>query len=301
MATKIFDFIEISYDKLTQQINSWLKGVYSRSNITFSESSIHGMILKVIKELFTHTLLYNKNSIAQIDIRTSNNEKVIKNIARISGHNPSRGISASGSINLKLKNGTNIYDQIKGGTIRIKDKTLIKNKSNNLYYTIVLGKDYMDYTILPNSDYIFNVVQGRFEKQIFTGDGTKNQSISVNITNGQNIDNFNFNIYYNGITLSRREHLYDMLDREYTFYSRTGFMGGLDIYFGNGEHGFIPELGSLIEIEYLITDGISGNILNNKINDFKILDDIIDAKNSVLDIVWILHHYPYLYYYIYIC
>jgi hypothetical protein len=293
LATRIFDFIELSYDKLTQQVNTWLKTLYHKSNITFSEASPYGQILKVIKELFTHTILYNKNSVAQIDIRTSNNEKVIKNIARIAGHDPSRGISASGSINFKLKNGVNIFDEIKGGVITVKDKTLLKNRTNNLYYTIVLGKDYIDYTILQNSNYIFNIVQGRFEKQSFTGDGSKNQSVSVNIPNSQNIDNFNFNVYYNGIILDRKEHMYDMLDREYAFYSRTGFMGGLDIYFGNGEYGFIPSLGSLIEIEYLITDGVNGNILNNKINDFKIMDDIVDEKNNVINIDNLFNIYIY--------
>jgi len=41
---------------------------------------------------------------------------------------------------------------------------------------------------------------------------------------------------------------------------KTGITNGLDIYFGNGSFGKIPENGSEIVVEYLITEGSVGNI-----------------------------------------
>jgi hypothetical protein len=56
---------------------------------------------------------------------------MIYNIARISGHNPSRSISAKGTLKFKLKQGINIYDKVAGGQVTIYDNSSIKNKSNS--------------------------------------------------------------------------------------------------------------------------------------------------------------------------
>jgi hypothetical protein len=44
------------------------------------------------------------------------------------------------------------------------------------------------------------------------------------------------------------------------FIARTGITSGLDIYFGNYNYGKIPPNGSEIIVEYIINDGVLGNI-----------------------------------------
>jgi len=278
----VFTFIETQYDKLSDQIKSWLKGTYSKSDIVFSEASPYGQILKVDKELFTHNIIYNKNSVNQIAIDYATDERMIYNLARISGHNPSRAISATGTINLKLKVGVDIANQIGGSKIKFVNRTSLKNKTNNLYYNIVLGSDYAVYDVTSDLSLSFNVIQGKYEAQTYTGQGTKNQSFSVNVVGTNNVENFNFFVFYNGILLTQKSHLFDMLPYEYAFYSRTGFNGGLDIYFGTGDYGFVPEIGTLIRVVYLLSDGINGNILNNKANDFTFIDDVYDGNGEIL-------------------
>lgn len=281
---QIINFIELQYDKLSEQIKGWLQSKYAKSDITFSEASPYGQILKVDKELFTHNIAYNKNSVNQIAIDYVTDERMITNLARISGHNPSRPISATGTINLKLKTGVDIENEIGGSKIKINNRTQIKNKTNSLYYNIVLGSEYAIYEIYPDSVIQLNVVQGKFEKQSYTGQGTKCQSYSVNVNGISSIENFNFSVSYNGITLSRKEHLVDMLPNEYAYYSKTGFNGGLDIYFGTGDFGFVPEVGTIIEVLYLLSDGTNGNILNNKVNDFTFIDTIYDGNGEIVSI-----------------
>jgi hypothetical protein len=41
---------------------------------------------------------------------------------------------------------------------------------------------------------------------------------------------------------------------------KTGQSGGIDIFFGTGYNGMIPNTGSTILIEYLATNGEDGNI-----------------------------------------
>ena len=278
----IINFIETQYDLLSNQIKTWLQGTYAKSDINFSEASTYGQILKVDKELFTHNLIYNKNSVNQIAIDYATDDRMIGNLARISGHNPTRPISATGTINLKLKTGVDIENQIGGSSLKINNRTLLKNKTNSLYYNIVLGSDYVIYDVTADMTIQLNVIQGQYESQQFTGYGEKNQSFSVNVDGITNIENFNFAVFYNGIMLSSKVGMSDMLPREYAFFSRTGFQGGLDLYFGTGDYGFIPETGSIIECRYLLSDGKNGNILNNKVNDFSFIDSVFDGNGDIL-------------------
>jgi hypothetical protein len=285
MRNKIFNFIEVTYDNLTNQMERWLKEIYKKSNLIFSTSSPSGMILHIQKILFSNNMLYLKNSLNQMDLETTTNERFVRNMVRISGHNPSRSISASGTISLKLKVGINIQDRIKGGKIKMKNHVLLRNKSNNLKYTIITG-DYIDsiYDVNTYSNLLFNIKQGEFEEQVYTGDGEINKSISVVVGREHDIDNFSFSVYYNGIPVKTVNSMYDMLPNEYSCYTKTGFNGGLDIYFGNNDYGFIPDIGSEIKVSYLLTDGMDGNILNNIINDFTVEDDITDMDGNVLNI-----------------
>lgn len=284
MATNsVFNFLSTKYQDLATQVMNWLKVSQNKSDINFSNASPYGQIITANEELYSHSILYAKNAVQQWSIDTSTDDRVIGNESRISGNNPTRPISATGTLKLKLKNGTNISDEIAGSKIKIYDKTSIKNKSNNLFYNIIIGNSYTIYQIMSDTSILLNVIQGKYETQNFTGTGLKVQSFSVNISSTQNIENFNFAVYYNGVLLNKKDMLYDMLPNELAFWSRTGFNGGLDIYFGTGDNGFVPDIGSIIEVSYLLSDGQNGNILNNKTNDFTFVDDVVDNDGNILN------------------
>jgi hypothetical protein len=238
--------------------------------------------LEVVKEMFLQNMLYLKNFVKQLDIDQSNSKRMVSNIARISGHNPSRSISAKGTLKFKLKQGINIDQTVSGSKITIYDDTIIKNNTNSLYYTLKVGTDRNIYPLVPGCQFFVTIIQGKYETQKFTGDGTMSQSFQVTVSNNATIDNFDFQILLNGINLQIRDHLYDILENEYACYTRTGFNGGLDIYFGNGTNGVIPAIGSLIEVKYLLNNGLQGNILNNKVNDFTFVDDIYDETGNAI-------------------
>jgi len=279
---RVFNRIELNYTNLTTQIKDWLSSVYEKSNILFNSSSPYGQILEVVKEFFLQNILYLKNFVKQLDIDQANSKRMISNIARISGHNPSRAISARGTLKFKLKQGINIDSTVAGGQVIIYDNTVVKNKSNSLYYTLKVGADKNYYYLTPGCQFFVNIIQGKYEYQTFTGDGTIAQSFQVSVSNNSTIDNFDFQVTLNGINLQIKDHLYDMLPDEYACYARTGFNGGLDIYFGNSVNGIIPPIGSIVQVKYLLTNGLVGNILNNKVNDFTFIDDIYDSDGNTL-------------------
>jgi len=279
---RVFNRIELNYTNLTNQIFNWLSSAYEKSGILFNSASPYGQILEVVKEFFLQNILYLKNFVKQLDIEQANSRRMVNSIARISGHNPSRTISAKGTLKFKLKQGVDIYQNVPNAKVIIYDGTVIKNRTNSLYYTLKTNNVNNIYTLLPGCQFFVNVIQGKYEIQAFTGDGTINQSLQVNVSNNVTIDNFDFQVTLNSVNLQIKDHLYDMLENEYACYTRTGFNGGLDVYFGNGINGVVPPLGSIIEVKYLLNNGLSGNIVNNKVNDFTFIDDIYDDLGNAV-------------------
>lgn len=80
-----FDFIDLKFSNLTNQINNYLRDVYSRSNEVFSNASPFGQILNVLKEFYQFIILYSKNIVRNFDIETATNVKVFRTYARIAG------------------------------------------------------------------------------------------------------------------------------------------------------------------------------------------------------------------------
>jgi hypothetical protein len=75
-----------------------------------------------------------------------------------------------------------------------------------------------------------------------------------------------------------------MLPDEKACVARTGFNGGLDVIFGNGGFGAIPEVSSRISIYYVQSDGSEGNIYRRTRDDWKIIDDVLDGNGDTIDL-----------------
>lgn len=282
---RFFDFIELKYDDLTDQINRWLKNAYGRSAINLNSASPLGQVLNVVKELFQHNILYLKNSVRVLDIETTQNKKIAQQTARIAGYNTCRAISATGTLKFKLKPGIDVASSIKDSVVIINDGLVLKNKTNSLKYVVNLN---VERNIFPISNaltqFFVPIIQGTYEIQRFTGTGRKNQSFSVNVPSNKQVENFNFKIYLNGTLLSVKDSIWDMLPNEYACVVKSGFNGGIDIYFGTGDFGIVPALGSSIEVKYLLSDGVEGEILNPVVNDWKVEGEVTDGQGNVIDV-----------------
>ena len=282
-AKNIFNFIELKFKDLTEQTNTWLRNVYQKSDILFNSSSPYGQLLTFIEEVFRHNMIYQKRSVEQINIEQTIDPKVIWNIARIAGHSPTRPISSTGTLMFKLKPGININEEISSGIFTINNYTVIKNKTNNLKYSIMLGTDANVYNMNESAQFFTNIIQGEFETQTFTGAAEPSQSISVNISSESLIENFNVLVFVDNYPLTIKEHKYSMLPDEYSCVVRTGFNGGVDVEFGTNDFGFVPSLGSIIEVKYLLTEGQRGDILNPISNDWTFIDTIRDSDGNSLE------------------
>jgi len=217
-----------------------------------------GQLLQVILNIGRMILYYVEDSISELNINTASRPQSIRGLATLTGHNPSRGQAARGTLRITY-NGKKI--DVYGNTIVIPNYSKLVSSINGLVYTITLpGQEVrLDLTSINNFVDV-NIVQGALEYQQSTGTGDPLQSFNFQSKKGAIIDNYFVNVYVDGKNWPIRESILDMSYREESCMVKTGQTGGIDVFFGNGYQGKIPSLGSTILIEYLLTDGEDGNI-----------------------------------------
>ena len=93
---------KIKFEDLVTQVNQYLRSKYSASRKILTPSSPYGQILTVIQNLAQLIFFYIEDSINELNIFTAYKQKSIYGLSRLTGHNPTRPISAQGEIGLKI-------------------------------------------------------------------------------------------------------------------------------------------------------------------------------------------------------
>lgn len=257
----MFTLAKLKFEDLYSSSINYLRNVYGSVGQYFTNSSPFGQLLRVTLHLGRMIMVYIEDSITELNIKTASRERSIKGLATLTGHNPSRGLAARGSVKFSYNNSGEYINQ----SILIPNYTQLVNNSNGLNYMIILPAENME-MILSNSSIYSNisVIQGELKYQQATGNGEPMQSFNfaLNPTATGFIDNYFVNIYVNGERWRNVESILDMTYAEKACMIKTGQSGGIDVFFGNGANGLIPPVGSIILFEYLFTQGRDGNISN---------------------------------------
>jgi len=255
----------VKYSELETDIHGYLGTNYAQRRSVFSPASPFGQIIKVLKEWFQLMMIYLEDAIVENNILTASKQRSIYGLSRLNGHNPTRALSAQGTIRIKIK--PSALADLNASYIVIPDRASLKCIDNNLPYFIQLG-DALESLRINVSDRDFHkvsLVQGKLESQTVLGTGLSLQSF--NIKAKKPIENELVYVKVNGETFEVVDSLYDMRKGENLCMVKTGISDGIDVTFGNEDYGVIPALGSTITVEYVLTDGFSGNIYSksNKI------------------------------------
>jgi hypothetical protein len=280
------NFIEITFTNIKSEIERFLRSEHNKGNILFSPASPYGQILSVLQNLHQMSFLYLKNTIDQFDLGAvnSNNERVIRNAAILAGHIPGRGISATGTLKFTLKSNIDLDKEVPGGRVTIINRTRIKNNTNTYSYLINLGVERTTYKITPGFQFFLPIIQGEWSENSRTSDGTPLQTFNFAEVGFKDVENFNVEVIVNGEFWSIKKHIYEMIPDERACVVRTGFNGGVDVIFGNGGFGAIPDIGASIRVNYIVTDGQDGNIFRRTRNDWKFVDESFDGNGDTLDL-----------------
>jgi hypothetical protein len=256
---KFLDKARVLGEQIYDDSIIFLTNAYQNSNKIFTNASPFGQLLKVMSNIGELIMYYITDSTTENNIITANNLESIYGLAALTGHNPTRPISAMGQVRMKFKPGK--QSAFPGPYILVPNKTILRCQSNGIKYTMKFTGDYIRVE-KTNVDFTFaEIIQGVFESQRVIGTGNSMQSFNIN-TPGF-VDNNNVKVYVNSELWQPYDSLYDMGINTKGYIVKTGLAGGLDIFFGNGFFGVAPVLGSFIDVEYLVTAGSGGNISSN--------------------------------------
>ena len=237
---------------------NFIKTSYESVGKHFSMASPMGQLLQVILSIGRMILYYIEDSITELNINTASRPDSVRGLASLTGHNPSRGQAARGTLKLTY-NGEKI--DMYGNTVVIPNYTQVSSSINGLIYTIILPGEEVRIDLTSITNFVnVDIVQGVLEYQQATGTGDPLQSYNFQSKKGASIDNFFVNVYVDGKRWENRDSILDMILGEESVMVKTGQTGGIDIFFGSEYNGKIPPLGSTILVEYLLTDGEAGNI-----------------------------------------
>lgn len=270
----------IQAEEILEDIKNYLKNKYNQSDKVFTPSSAFGQILYAISYITEMILFFIEDSITELNIFTASKKSSIYGLSRLTGHNPTRSISATGEISFSLHDVSNV----KGDSILIPKYSKIKCINNNRIYILNLEEDYLLINIKDKKTYYSKIIQGELQSQTFTGTGEKLQSYNVAARGLQQFENNFVNVYVNGELWSKKDSLYDLSMNEKGYIIKTGINSGIDIYFGNMYFGMIPPLGSSIRVEYLLSSGTNGNLLLNNDVYFEWIDNGYDNLGNDINL-----------------
>lgn len=254
----IFKLSRIKLDEILQDISTFTSDIYGQSKSVYSPASAWGQIILVLSRIAHLIFYYIEDSITELSLSTATREANVKSLIQLTGHNVTRPISATGDVYVTP---IGIPKNINGQHVIIPNFTKLLCKTNGLSYLLVTNQNEYKVNIYNDkSRFLAKIIQGELEQQTFTGTGEELQSFECNMTPGREIDNFFVNVFVNGEKYKIYDSLYDMPKDAPACLVRTGLTSGIDIFFGNGNFGKIPAVGSEIIVEYLISSGALGNI-----------------------------------------
>ena len=279
---KFLNATRLKANEMISDTRSYIARLYGRTGELFTTASPFSQILDVLSEITKLIFFYVEDATVEQNILTAQNPESIYGLARLAGHDAFRGASAYGEIKIRLN--TTAGTDIAGDALNISQNSIIKCTSNGLEYILKTNNDIFRIE-KSNSDYIYiPIIQGKLESQTLTGTGEKLQSFNVATQGNTYTDHHSVRISVNSSLWSKYDSMYDMKVGTKGYLVKTGINGGLDIYFGNGSFGEIPDAGSSILVEYINTDGSKGNLTGGKDLGFKFISEGFDSLGETYDL-----------------
>lgn len=283
MAVSVSDFkvlnkLSIYVEDIISQTVTYLTNKFNQNRVVFTAASPFGQILLVVENLTQLVFYYIEDALTELNIIEATRLTSVYSLATLAGHNPSRAVSAIGEISLSTNNDA-IDSPI--DIIIIPNLSKIRCLNNGLVYILDLPQEEVKFSLNGNTNGVkLAIRQGIIETQTLVARGVPTDSFSIGSPQNFYVDNFFVNVYVNGEKWKPYSSILDMPRNEKAYMVKTGITSGLDLYFGNGNFGKIPDRGSEILIEYLVTEGANGSIRTN--DPSQIQFEFIDTGFSLL-------------------
>ena len=278
-----FSKSRIKATELFEDSFEYLQRTYDQAIETFTPASPFGQVLTVVANLGELIFFYIESIATESNIARARNIESIYGLSRLTGHDPTRGISSRGIIGLRLN--TSASTLLNGDYVQIMNGSSLEISQNNLTYFLKFNSDFIRLDKTTKDFVNVEIIQGEKDEQSFTGSGLPLQS--YNLITKDPTDQFLVDIFVDGELWKLVDSIYDMNPGEKAAMVKTSITGGLSIFFGTTQFGIAPALGSRIRVTYIKTRGASGNIGGKQI-DMKFSDPGTDPSGEEVDLNEIL-------------
>jgi hypothetical protein len=251
---KLFKLIDLQYNNFLARVRNKLSSILTDYGQHYGTNSIFGQLISVLGSVVQNMFVYIEDALVEQNKYTAVRKRSIYNLAQLSGYNPSTGHASTAT--LKMNFLPNNEEPI---SIMIPNKTRVLCSQNGLTYNMLLAQECLTCNVaIDNSPKYITVVEGAFETQTFMSQGGQLYSINVIFVGDVDVDYLE--VYVNNELWERKDSLYDMTVDGKEYVCKTSLSKGLDLFFGNDEHGRSLKYGDQVKVTYLIHSGESGNI-----------------------------------------
>lgn len=278
-----FSKTRIKATELFEDSFEYLQRTYDQAIEVFTPASPFGQVLTVVSNLGEMIFFYIEAAITELNISRARNIESIYGLSRLTGHDPTRGISARGIIGLRLNSSASSL--LNGDYVQIINGASFEIGQNGLTYFLKFNSDFIRLDKTTKAFVNVEVIQGEKDEQIFTGSGNALQSF--NLTTKDPTDEYLVDVFVDGELWKNEDSLYDMNNGEKSVMVKSSVNGGLSIFFGNHQFGKPPALGSRIRVTYVKTRGNDGNIGGKQL-DIKFSTPGTDSSGESVDLNEIL-------------
>ena len=274
---KLFSLLENKFSNFLTAARNYLSQALSNYGDNYGNSTIFGQLINVLGGVVQNVMLYLEDSLTEQNKWTAQRKKSIYGLAAQSGYQPDFG-SATG-VQLLLRFIPNNQQML---NVIIHNREQLTCTQNGLKYNIILPQEalVLDVTKDPTPKYLY-AVEGTFDSQTFVSRG--GQYYTQNFQFDGNVD-----VKYITVTINDEEweyvpSIYDMDPQAKQYTYTAGFSGGIDLIFGNGEHGMPLADGDVIKVTYLMHDGEMGNLSTDVNTYFSFDGSITDISGEAVD------------------
>jgi len=278
-----FSKTRIKATELFEDSFEYLQRTYDQAIETFTPASPFGQVLTVVANLGELIFFYIESIATESNIARARNIESIYGLSRLTGHDPTRGISSRGIIGLRLN--TSATTLLNGDYVQIMNGASLEISQNSLTYFLRFNSDFIRLDKTTKTFVNVEIIQGEKDEQSFTGSGLPLQS--YNLITKDPTDQFLVDVFVDGELWKLVDSIYDMNPGEKAAMVKTSITGGLSIFFGTTQFGIAPALGSRIRVTYIKTRGAAGNIGGKQL-DMKFSDPGTDPSGEQVDLNEIL-------------
>jgi hypothetical protein len=277
---KFLNLTRIKTYEVIADTTNYFRRKFNLANFIFSYTTAYGQIILAVTDIVQVFFTYLQDVAVENNILQAKRVHSIYGMAKLTGHDPMRGASAFGDIELILKAE---YPPVKMNTIYLYNYMRIRCNENGLTYMLDLGTDLMP-IILGSAVPNIKIIEGQFEVQFFQGTGEDLQSFNVKVPAGRYIEHNKVLVSINGQNYDKIDSIYDFTYGEKNFICKTGLKGGVDLFFGRNNDSNIPKLGEQIRVDYLMTNGRLGNIDELDFSTFSFIDNGYDILGNEINL-----------------